>query len=164
MEHSYIIDCLDKTPFILKNLLNQIPHNLYKVRRVKNKWSIHEQICHLVEAQSILKERFILFEKEINPLIKSYQPPINRATDHYQSLDMVQELKKFFSIRAEMVIQLKAYDTDYWQLKGRHEGFEPYSTIILLTHALNVDYAHLFTIEQLGLTKPEFENEIITIP
>ena len=29
---------------------------------------------------------------------------------------------------------------------------------------LNVDYAHIFSIEQLGLTKPEFENKIMTIP
>lgn len=164
MEHNYIIDCLEKTPYILKNLLNQIPKELYKVRRIKNKWSIHEQVCHLVEAQSILKNRFILFEKESNPLIKSYTPPIKKADDYYMTLDMDKELEKFFSLRAEMIIQLKAYDNGYWQLKGRHEGFEPYNTIILLTHSLNVDYAHLFSIEQLGLTKPEFENEIMTIP
>lgn len=63
-----------------------------------------------------------------------------------------------------MISQLKSYDNSYWDKEGRHDAFAPYSTKILLTHAINVDYAHLFSIEQLGLTKPGLENEILTIP
>ena len=59
---------------------------------------------------------------------------------------------------------LNGFDKSYWKREGSHDVFSPYNTKILLTHALNVDFAHIFSIEQLGLTKPEFENEIITIP
>ena len=161
---SYIIDCLERTPAILQTLICQIPDDLYKTRRVEDKWSIHEQVCHLVEAQEILKGRFRKFEREENPLIKSYLPPEGRDSDHYLNLDMQEELEKFPVIRKEMIEMLKGFDETYWSRQGRHEAFDPYNTVILLTHSLNVDYAHLFSIEQLGLTKEGLEHEIMTIP
>ena len=163
-EVTYIIDCLERTPTILLNLLNQIPENLYKIRRIENKWSIHEQVCHLVEAQNILMGRFKQFEAEENPLIKGYEPPEDRSSTYYLELNMKTELDKFPALRTEMVNMLKGFDKSYWNRKGMHDIFAPYNTKILLTHALNVDYAHLFSIEQLGLTKTEFEDNIITIP
>ena len=102
-EVNYIIDCLEKTPIILNNLLNQVPENLFKIRRVKNKWCIHEQVCHLVDAQSILMKRFRKFETEENPLIESYNPPLGRSEDHYLEMNMNDELNKFPHLRTEMV-------------------------------------------------------------
>ena len=164
IEVNDIIECLEKTPAILKRYLNHIPEKLIKERRIENKWSIHEQVCHLVEAQSILIARFKLFNAEKNPLITSYNPGANRPSDYYLQLDMNEELNKFPIIRAGMVQMLRGFDEGYWGLEGRHEFFTPYNARILLTHALNVDYAHMFSIEQLGLTKAGFENEILTIP
>ena len=163
-EVTYIIDCLERTPVILNNLLLQIPDSLYKVRRIDNKWSIHEQVCHLAEAQNILIERFRLFEKQENPLIKSYNPPDNRSSSYYLDLDMKTELNRFSALRADMIHMLKGFDENYWKREGKHEVFAPYNTVILLTHSLNVDYAHLFSIEQLGLTKAGLEDDIMTIP
>jgi len=160
----YIIDCLERTPVILNNLLNQIPEDLLRIRRVDNKWSIHEQVCHLIDAQKILIDRFRKFETEENPLIKSYIPPDNWSSNYYFEMNMNDELERFPGIRTEMILMLRGFDPNYWKLEGEHEVFTPYNTKILLTHSLNVDYAHLFSIEQLGLTKSGFENEIITIP
>jgi hypothetical protein len=101
---------------------------------------------------------------EVNPLIKSYTPPSDRSLNHYLKLSMEDELDKFPRLRTEMILMLREFDSTYWKLDGRHEVFSPYNTKILLTHSLNVDYAHIFSIEQLGLTKPGFEDEIITIP
>lgn len=160
----YIIDCLERTPIILNNLLSQIPQNRLKEKRVEDKWSIHEQVCHLVEAQDILIDRFRQFANEENPVIKVYNPPSDRKACHYLDSNMELELNKFPHKRREMVSMLKGFETGYWELTGSHDMFSPYNTQILLTHALNVDYAHLFSIEQLGLTKPEFSNNILTIP
>ena len=165
MEHvNYIIDCLEKTPVILQGLLAQIPEERYKLRRISTKWSIHEQVCHLIDAQNILMSRFKQFEIEKTPDIKSHNPLEELSTDYYLTMNMKEMLLRFPSIRQKMVNTLKAYDNDYWTYQGNHEAFSPYSSKILLNHSLNVDYAHMFSIEQLGLTKPEFENEILTIP
>jgi len=159
-----IINCLGQTPIILQGLLKQIPREFYSKRRLHNKWSIHEQICHLVEAQEILTQRFRQFELEKNPLIQSYVPLNDRSTDYYHSEDLELELSKFPDLRKDMIIRLKSFDEEYWELEGRHELFTPYNTRLLLTHALNVDYAHLFSIEQLGLTKLGLEKNIMTLP
>ena len=164
LEVNYIIDCLEKTPVILKFLLGQIPDDRIRTRRVKDKWSIHEQVCHLAEAQGILIHRFNQFENEQDPLIKTYDPPTDRPETYYLEMDMSSELERFTKIRSEMVDMLRGHPEQYWNLQGRHDGFSPYNTKLLLTHSLNVDYVHIFSIEQLGLTKPEFENEFITIP
>lgn len=164
LEVDYIIDCLEKTPVILKSLLSQIPSDLLRTRRVKDKWSIHEQVCHLTEAQGILIGRFKQFENEQDPLIEAYEPEEERPDTYYLDMDMNVELEKYVHIRAEMVSMLRGFPEEYWERQGRHVAFTPYNTKLLLNHSLNVDYLHLFSIEQLGLTKPEFEDEILTIP
>ena len=97
-------------------------------------------------------------------MIKVYDPPTGRPETYYLERDMSFELERFTEIRSEMVNMLRGYPEQYWDLKGRHDGFSPYNSKLLLTHSLNVDYAHLFSIEQLGLTKTEFKDEILTIP
>ena len=89
---------------------------------------------------------------------------MDRPETYYLEMNMNLELDKFTEIRSEMVVKFRGFPEEYWRLQGSHAGFTPYNTKLLLTHTLNVDYAHIFSIEQLGLTKPEFENGIITIP
>jgi hypothetical protein len=106
-----IIDCLERTPTILDGLLDQIPEDLFKTRRRENKWCIHEQVCHLVEAQGILKFRFNKFEAEDNPFIESYYPPDDREPDHYLKLPMKKELERFRELRHDLVLRLKGFPT-----------------------------------------------------
>jgi hypothetical protein len=105
--------------------------------------------------------RFRQFETEEDPLVESHEPD---SADLFKGMDMAKALLDFPKVREDMVAHLRSYEEDYWELSGRHEAFSPYNTRILLMHTLNVDYAHLFSIEQLGLTKPGLETEIISIP
>ncbi len=159
-----IQNSLAATPKILTNLLSSIPSEKYKLQRISGKWSLHEQVCHLVDAQQILIERFKIFENEEHPHIKNYDPHSADAVDKYLKMDMNAALDSFPTIRNEMIEMLKSYPDSYWNKTGTHENFEPYGTRILLIHCLNVDYAHLFSIEQLGLTKYGKEDEIMVVP
>jgi uncharacterized damage-inducible protein DinB len=159
-----LIENLAKTPQILNHLLAQIPEERYAIRRLSDKWSIHEQVCHLVDAQSILLERFLQFEKEKTPYIQSHHPQEERNDKYYLSFNMKKELARFPTVREKMIALLRSFPDEYWNYKGQHEAFSPYSTRLLLGHTLNVDYAHLFSIEQLGLTKEGLEHEIMVLP
>ena len=159
-----IIKSLSNTPLILRNLLSTIPEEKYKLRRIPGKWSIHEQVCHLVDAQQILTDRFKLFENFETPIIKNYEPSSQHEKDKYMLMNMEHALEQFPVLRKSLIETLRAYPEKFWDKKGLHESFEPYGTRILLMHCLNVDYAHLFSIEQLGLTKPGKEKEIMTLP
>jgi hypothetical protein len=129
---------------------------------VRNKWTIFEQVNHLVDAQDILIGRFRQFELENLPHIQSYEPEIKNAKDFQTDHGMKLLTEKFLSKRKELTNMLRGYDAGYWEKTGTHDVFKPYSAQILLTHTLNVDYAHLINIEQLGLTRDDFENKITT--
>ncbi len=159
-----ILNSLATTPQILSELVSTIHPDKFKLQRIPGKWSLHEQICHLVDAQQILIDRFKIFEKETHPHIQNYDPPSPDAFDKYLNMDMEVEMNRFPRIRREMIDMLKSYPDTYWSKTGTHENFEPYGTRILLIHCLNVDYAHLFSIEQLGLTKTGKEDEIMVVP
>jgi hypothetical protein len=159
-----IIDQLEKTPIVLEALLGHIPRQRYRERRVPGKWSLHEQVCHLVDAQDILIGRFRQFEREVNPHIAAHDPTGERYENRYLDTDLDAALARFPRIRSEMVAMLRAYPETYWTYAGSHDAFEPYNTQLLLNHCLAADYSHIFSIEQLGLTKDECVGEIMVLP
>ena len=161
-EINHLISCLEQTPLVLSNLLREIPEEHYREHRKPGSWCIHEQVCHLVDAQQLLIGRFKTFRDEEQPVIGSHDPTDGTEPD-YMAMDMQAAIQRFPAVREEMVNLLKRFDEAYWQKQGEHQAFEPYSTRILLRHVMNVDYTHLFSIEQLGLTKEEYAPGILTI-
>jgi len=159
-----IIDQLEKTPIVLQALLGHIPRYRYRERRLPGKWTLHEQVCHLVDAQDILIGRFKQFEQERNPHIAAHDPTGDRDKNFYLDMDLDAALARFPRIRSDMVAMLRSYPDTYWTYVGSHDAFEPYNTQLLLNHCLAADYSHIFSIEQLGLTKDEHIAEIMVLP
>jgi hypothetical protein len=159
-----IIDQLEKTPMVLQSLLGHIPRYRHRQRRLAGKWSLHEQVCHLVDAQDILIGRFKQFEREVNPHISAHDPVGHQDENYYLDMDLDAALARFPRIRSDMVEMLRSYPKAYWTYEGSHDAFEPYNTQLLLNHCLAADYAHIFSIEQLGLTKDERTAEIMVLP
>jgi len=159
-----IIDQLEKTPIVLQALLGHIPRHRYRERRLAGKWTLHEQVCHLVAAQDILIARFKQFEREVNPHISAHDPTGDQDKDFYLDMDLDAALARFPHVRNDMVKMLRAYPDAYWTYVGSHDAFEPYNTQLLLNHCLAADYSHIFSIEQLGLTKDSHTAEIMVLP
>jgi hypothetical protein len=159
-----IIDQLEKTPIVLRALLDHIPRHRYRERRLAGKWTLHEQVCHLVDAQAILIGRFKQFEREVNPHISAHDPVGDQDPDHYLDMELDAALARFPRIRNDMVAMLRSYPDTYWNKAGSHDQFEPYNTQLLLNHCLAADYSHIFSIEQLGLTRDERIAEIMVLP
>lgn len=144
------IDLLSRTPTVLQHLLSQIPADRREARRLEGQWSVKEWLCHLIDAQNILIDRFSRFEMEDDPLIADYEPPA-QSDNRYRNRDFNEAVSQFVDLRADTVCRLESYDGTYWAKCGRHESYSPYGTMILLGHMLNVDYAHLFSMEMIGL-------------
>lgn len=147
---STLIGLLSQTPAVLQHLLVQIPADRHDTRRVESQWSVKEWLCHLIDAQDVLMGRFTQFETEEDPLIADYEPPPQSDT-RYRDRDFAAAVVQFGNLRASTIRRLQGYDEAYWTRCGRHESFSPYGTRILLTHMLNVDYAHMIGIEKIGL-------------
>ena len=159
----HLINSLSHGPYVLNSLIELIPVDRYKQKRVPGRWSVHEQVCHLVDAQQILSERFKLFAQHEHPHIHAHEPQSEPDPDYYLAMDMQKALSDFPRIRKELVSMLNEYDDDYWLKQGTHDVFSPYSSRQLLIHTLNVDYTHFFSIEQLGFTNDGLESNILTV-
>ena len=149
-----LIELLRQTPIVLEHLLAQIPGDRYDCRRSENAWGVNEWLGHLVDAQHVLIGRFAQFESEEDPLIGDYEPP-PQSDDRYRGRRCATAVSEFADLRSDTIRQLASYSEAYWDKRGRHDSFSPYGTRILLGHMLNVDHAHLFSIESAGLAKVE---------
>ena len=157
MNISEKLDLLSAGPELLKDLLKQIPDELLKIRRIKGKWSIHEHVCHLAEAQAMIMERFRIFKEVQNPEFKPYIPGSSETPDdHLLKMDFHESLEKFTVLRKELVSFLETFTNENWQNAGAHPEYKHFSPEMFLRHIIMHDHLHMYRIEELWLTNDEF--------
>ena len=129
-----IIDSLRRSPLLLENLLTYIPEDVRKLNRIKNKWSIHEHACHIVDVQPMLVDRFILFRDEPNPVLKPYLPGKTVSDDHLKNMDLKESIKRFYGLREELLNIIKNFDSDIWNKKVKHDEYSDFTPLIQFRH------------------------------
>ena len=152
----HIIYCLKQSPIILKNLLTQVPSELYKVRRIPGKWSIHEHACHIAAGdQTGFIDRFKQFLNEEKPKIKPLSgdsfPP-----DYLIKMDLSDALDIFFEKREELIGLVSSADKSIWTKEAEHPEYQIYTPYLMLRHRLLHDHFHMYRIEELWLTKEKY--------
>ena len=151
-----IIGCLEQTPLILEHFLLEIPREVLKKKRIKNKWSIHEHVCHLVEAEQMIFARFQDFYT-LNVLkFHPYLPDKTVSSNHFLEVDLKKSLEDFKNLRASLIELVKTFDDSIWLKKAKHPEYYKYDAYILLRHTLMHDHFHMYRIEELWLTKEEY--------
>lgn len=151
-----LIDSLSKTPFLLRAMLSGIPNSKLKEPLKPGKWTIHEHVCHLSQAEKMIGERFEKFHDDPAPEFHPYLPGTTEPDDQLIKLDMQRELDVLESARSELVSRLQSFDPAVWSKKAVHDEYYDYDPLILLRHTLMHDHFHMYRIEELWLTKPEF--------
>ncbi len=147
---------MEQSPIILKNLLMQMPSDLYKVKRISGKWSIHEHACHVATGdQSGFIDRFKQFIKEQKPRIKPLSGD-NFPPDYLIKMDLNEALDIFFRTREELISLVSTADESIWTKEAEHPEYQIYSPYIMLRHRLLHDHFHMYRIEELWLTKEEY--------
>ncbi len=130
----------------------QIPEELHKIRRIKNKWSIHEHACHVAtgERYGFLKriEQFIKEDRpKIEPLSGESFPP-----DFYLQMDLNTALVEFVNLRKRVIEVCNNLDESIWNKEANHPEYKVYTPYIMLKHLLMHDHFHMYRIEELWLT------------
>lgn len=147
---------LSSIPFLLENFIKSIPENMLKKIRLENKWTIHEHVCHLTQAEEMIYNRFHEFKTKVEPHFSAYLPGKNIDTSKLIHLELNEQLNHFRSTREKTVILIKSFDQDMWNRKARHDEYTEYNAFIFLRHVLMHDYFHMYRIEELWLTRDEF--------
>jgi 2-polyprenyl-3-methyl-5-hydroxy-6-metoxy-1,4-benzoquinol methylase/uncharacterized damage-inducible protein DinB len=151
-----IVGGLCQSPRLLSALIDNIPKEMLKVRRIPGKWSIHEHACHLADVQPMLIERLRRFKQEERPVFTPYIPGKTVPDDHLLKMDLAEMLSQFASDRIELLTLAGTFREDIAEKQGVHDEYSQYTPHILLRHILMHDYLHMYRIEKLWLTKEEY--------
>ncbi len=155
-ENDRIINCLEQSPFILQELIRKVPKAILKEHRRIGKWSIHENACHLAQAEDMILNRFRIFKKEDRPHFKPYLPDKIVETRELIDMNLQTELSRYELLRSELVNLVLTFRKKDWQKSASHPEYKVYNPIILLRHTLMHDHFHMYRIEELWLTKDEY--------
>lgn len=150
------LDILAAAPALLEDLLNQIPVEMHKQRRIPGKWSIHEHAVHLEEAQKMIIERFKRFQQEENPVFEPYLPGTTVSDDYLIDLDLATSLADFRKNRQEMIDLLRTFTTEQWTNEGTHPEYRHISALLWIRHVMMHDHFHMYRIEELWLTTDSY--------
>ena len=150
-----LISGLEQSPVVLEELIRQIPLEMLKEKRIKNKWSIHENACHIAEVQPMILERLKSFRDEEKPDLKSYLPGKTVPDDNLMDMDLDTKIHEFMSVRKEQLDIFKTMDEVALQKDALHEEYVKYTPYIMMRHILIHDYFHMYRIEELWLTKDD---------
>lgn len=151
-----ILANLENAPDVLENLVKDVPPELLKAHRKPGKWCIHSHACHIVVAQPMLLERLRRFQTEAEPEFIPYNPDKDVGESALLAMDLGEQLAKFRSLRGELLDRTSAMDDSFWGRRARHPEYALYTPYIMLRHIMMHDYLHMYRIEELWLTRPDY--------
>ena len=153
MEIKKILNGLERSPALLRELVAAVPPARLMEHRIAGKWCIHEHAVHLSKVQTMINERLRRFMTEAAPEFVPYVPGTSTPKDELMKLDLKKSLKKFASDRKKFVGMLRQLKRKDWQKKAKHPEFDEYTPYIMARHLLLHDNVHMYRIEELWLTK-----------
>jgi uncharacterized damage-inducible protein DinB len=147
-----ILSSLEATPSILRHLVESVPADRLKLRRIPGKWSIHEHACHMRTVHPLMMKRLTLFEQEISPEIRPVIPGTTDDDSHLIHENLEEALNLFDRERVEFVAKGRSLTPEFLARKARHAEYDIYTPYHLFRHILMHDHLHLYRIEELAYT------------
>jgi len=144
------------TPDRLKAALAGVPKKLLAWRPAPWKWSIHEIVCHMRDAERLgYLHRYAEILAKDNPTFPDVDGDALALERQYRRLNLREVLRDWRAARKESLAIVKKVKTDQWLRVGTHELAGPMSLeAILQRQALGNDEAHL---AQIGDIKKRWE-------
>lgn len=151
VERDRYLAILRSTPERLKAALAGVPKKLLTWRPAPGKWSIHEVVCHMRDAE---RDGYLLrFTKilgEDNPTFPDVDGDKLALERQYDRLILRDVLRDWRAARKEVLAVLRKVKPEQWQRMGTHETAGPMSLeTILQRQAVGNDEAHLGQIEHI---------------
>lgn len=145
-----ILNALNETPRLLKELILEIDPELYKKKIIKGKWSIHENATHIAVGDIYgFQKRIKDFKKEEKPTFEPLSGD-NFDVDFFIQLDLEKSVDDFFEIRRETIELARGFNSTDWNKLAIHPEYKKYTPYIMLRHLLMHDHNHLYKIEDMG--------------
>lgn len=148
-----LIATLEGAPDIIISLVSEVlPQNL-KRRPSPNKWSVHENACHISTGDTAYLARLELMLSDPAPYIWSMAPSPEEEAGSLLNIDLDEALDQYVRERVRLVKRLKELSVEDWQRTAEHEAFSHYSVLIMFRQLLLHEMLHAYRIEELMLKK-----------
>lgn len=145
-----ILDALQETPRLLKELINETPKERLQKELIKDKWTIHEHATHIAVGDIYgFHKRLEQFETEKRPIIEPLSGD-NFPRDFFINLDLKTTVEEFFEIRSKTIALAKDLKPEDWHKEADHPEYKKYTPYIMLRHLLMHDHTHMYKIEDMG--------------
>ena len=148
-----LIDALERAPAIIVPLVREVPAALLKRRPSPDRWSAHEQACHLAHVHGLFFSRLDQMLREPAPVITPYNPDTAEFEDFLVRIDLDDALQAFVSDRQRLVERIRRLSEDEWQKRADHGEYSHYSVFIMFRHLALHDFLHAYRIEEILLKK-----------
>jgi DinB superfamily len=150
-ERDRFLAILQSTPERLKASLAGVPKKLLTWRPAPGKWSIHEIVCHMRDAE---RDGYLLrFTKilgEDSPTFPDVDGDKLALERQYDRMNLREVLRDWRAARKQVLAVLRKVKPEQWQRMGTHETAGPMSMeTILQRQAVGNDEAHLGQIEHI---------------
>jgi uncharacterized damage-inducible protein DinB len=150
------INQLEQNILIYEDLLADIPKESMKVRRMAEKWSIHEHACHMAEVEHLMYDRFLTFKNVEYPVFQPFLQEKARPDIHLLEMDFKKAIRHFKQERTRTVQLVRGFDENDWKKEATHPEYKEYNAKILLRHLLMHDNFHMYRMEELWLTRDPY--------
>ncbi|OGB91792.1 MAG: hypothetical protein A3H39_16135 [candidate division NC10 bacterium RIFCSPLOWO2_02_FULL_66_22] len=150
-ERDRYLGIIRSTPDRLKAALAGVPKKLLAWRPAPGKWSIHEILCHMRDAERDgYLYRYSRILAENNPTLPDVDGDKLALDRQYSRLNLREVLRDWRTARKQVLGIVKKVRPDQWQRIWTHEHLGPMSLeTILQRQALGNDEAHLGQIENI---------------
>ncbi len=140
---------------IVEDFLNQIPDELWDVRRGPEVWTLREHLYHLADVQKLLLGRIKLNLAEKNPVIQPFFPENSPVlAELFPSIEA--GMSQYRQLRKKQLKLLKNCRKSDLRREAVHGEYRVYSLPIIARHLVIHDDWHLYRMEEIWLTKEEF--------
>ncbi len=150
-ERDRLIAIVRSTPDRLKAALAGVGRKLLLWRPAPGKWSIHEIVCHMWDAERLgYLHRYSKILAEDHSTFPNVDGDVLAQERQYRRLNLREVLKDWRAARRESLALLRKVKADQWSRMGTHETAGPMSLeTVLQRQALGNDEAHLAQIENI---------------
>jgi antitoxin (DNA-binding transcriptional repressor) of toxin-antitoxin stability system len=150
-EHDELLTVVRSTPDRLKAALAGVPKTVLMWRPAPGKWSIHEIVCHMRDAERLgYLHRYTEILAKDNPTFPDVDGDALALERQYRRLNLREVLRDWRAARKESLALLKRVKAGEWTRIGTHEILGPLSLeTVLQRQARGNDDAHLVQIENI---------------
>jgi hypothetical protein len=150
-ERDRLLEVVKSTPDRLKAVLAGVPRKLLMWRPAPGKWSIHEIVCHMRDAERLgYLHRYTEIVTKDNPTFPDVDGDALALEGQYRRANLRDVVRDWRTARKACLAVLRKVKTSQWTRSGTHATAGPMSLeTVLQRQALGNDDAHLAQIEDI---------------